>query len=364
MSSPAPAQKPAQGPQVHHLRRGEILFAEGDTSRAMYLLKSGMIRLFKKKGEAFIELDTVHSGQILGELAFLDGNPRSASAEAIGDCTLVEISGPAFQETLARCPEWLKILLKTIVSRLRNASTRIRQLDAATVGMDYGDKDGVKSKNYAYLNYTETLKICTGLLLAASRGKKNNKNESEFSVHVANRFINQIMGVPTSKISSLVDIFVHNGIMETPNLWVHGASAIMKDDVFIDDFINYLNDENLADLNARHNISVRGYFIMSLILKHLGPAALEQATPGELTSVNLATIRIQHQGTNGKEPFRWDEVTELVKLGYISSINTRSAEETITQVEVAELLRAYKFQRIQMAINALNDQKRAPTGKR
>jgi len=50
------------------------------------LVKTGMIRLFKKKGDSQIELDTIHSGQVVGELAFLDGNPRSASGEALTDC--------------------------------------------------------------------------------------------------------------------------------------------------------------------------------------------------------------------------------------------------------------------------------------
>jgi CRP/FNR family cyclic AMP-dependent transcriptional regulator len=359
MSAPAEIKKPTSGPTVTQLKRGDVLFSEGDTSRAMYLLKTGMVRIYKKKGEAFIELDTVHSGQILGELAFLDGNPRSASAEAIGECSLVEISGPAFQDTLARCPEWLKILLKTIVSRLRNANTRIRQLESASVGMDYSD--GVKNKNYAFINSIDCLKICTGLLLAASRGKKTPQNHFEFSVNTANRYVNQIMGIPTAKISSMVEIFVHNGIMETPNLWVHGATAIMKDDGFIDEFIRYLNEENLADSNKKHVISVKGYYIMSLILKALGPEALKNPKPGDLTSVNLAGIKIQQQATTGKEPFRWDEVTELTKLGYISSIDTRSTDESITQIDVFEFLKAYKFQRIQMALHALNEQKRSPT---
>src|SRR5580658_176073 len=87
----------AGGTQMRKLKRGELLFAEGENSRAMYLIQNGMLRLYKKKGDANIELDTVHSGQIVGELAFLDGNPRSASGEALTDMEIIEISGPAFQ---------------------------------------------------------------------------------------------------------------------------------------------------------------------------------------------------------------------------------------------------------------------------
>ena len=77
-------------------------------SRSMYFLKSGMIRIFKKKGDSQIEIDTIHAGQIIGELAFLDGNPRSAGGEALTDCTLVDISAQNFIETMAKLPDWMK----------------------------------------------------------------------------------------------------------------------------------------------------------------------------------------------------------------------------------------------------------------
>src|SRR3954469_11463229 len=114
---PPPAGAAAPGPQTRRLKKGETLFAEGENSRAMYYVKSGMIRIFKKKGDSSIEIDTIRSGQILGELAFMDGNPRSASGEALTDCELTEISGPTFQAVFNQMPEWLKILLKTIVGR-------------------------------------------------------------------------------------------------------------------------------------------------------------------------------------------------------------------------------------------------------
>src|SRR4051812_22223696 len=108
------------------LKKGELLFSEGEKSRAMFLVKSGAIRLFAKRGTSDVEIETIRSGRLLGELAFLDGNPRSVSGEALTDCELVEVSGPTFVEVLHKTPDWLKILLKTIVQRLRAATARIR----------------------------------------------------------------------------------------------------------------------------------------------------------------------------------------------------------------------------------------------
>ena len=61
-----------------------------------------MIRLFTRRGNTNIEIDTIRPGQILGELAFLDGNPRSLSGEALTECELVEISGPTFVDVLSK----------------------------------------------------------------------------------------------------------------------------------------------------------------------------------------------------------------------------------------------------------------------
>ena len=54
---------------VRRLQKGDLLFKEGDSSSAMYLIRSGMIRIFKKKGDQQIEIDTLRSGQIVGEMA-------------------------------------------------------------------------------------------------------------------------------------------------------------------------------------------------------------------------------------------------------------------------------------------------------
>ncbi|HAR41840.1 MAG TPA: hypothetical protein DCS07_04300, partial [Bdellovibrionales bacterium] len=166
---PAPAPAPAPAQTARHLKKGELLFAEGENSRAMYFLKTGMLRIFKKKGESHIEIDTIHSGQVVGELAFLDGNPRSASGEALTECDLVEVSGPVFQDVLTKMPDWLKILLKTVVARLRTASTRIRQLESASVAVDYSDKDGKRNSHYVYLSPIDVLKIASGILLVCAR---------------------------------------------------------------------------------------------------------------------------------------------------------------------------------------------------
>ena len=218
MQPQTPSAKPAQtGPQIRKLQKGEVLFNEGDNSRAMYYVRTGMIRIFKKKGDTSIEIDTIRSGQVLGELAFLDGNPRSASGEALTDCELMEISGPTFQAVLVNMPDWLKMLLKTVVGRLRTASTRIRQLESASTAIDYSAKDGKRSNQYVYLSPIDVLKICSGILLVGARNGTAIGGGVDLRVGLLNRYVYQIMGIPTAKITTFLDILAQGNIVTMVN---------------------------------------------------------------------------------------------------------------------------------------------------
>jgi CRP-like cAMP-binding protein len=368
MGLPARQPQPAaaaplidSGPQKRHLKKGELLFAEGENSRAMYLLKQGMIRLYKKKGDSVIELDTVHSGQVLGELAFLDGNPRSASGEALTECDLVEISGPAFQKLLSSLPDWLKILMKTIVQRLRTASTRIRQLETASTAYDYSEKDGKRSAHYVYLSATDVLKVLTGLLLVGSRNGIAVANGTDIRVGLLQRYCNQIMGIPVAKITSLLDVLADAGLV-TFGQGDESGKVYLRDADFLEQLITYLNEENLLEPSKRHDLSPRGFLVMSVIAKHLGEYKADEKTG--LTLVNLGEIRKQEARPDGREPFRMEEFAEMVKFKYATSPNVKSNSEMYTAVKADVFAHHYRLQRVVLGINAANEQKRKSGGGR
>jgi len=358
MSAAAPIQKPAgapaaQGPQAKKLTKGDRIFTEGENSRAMYLLKSGMVRIFKKKGDSAIELDTIRSGQILGELAFLDGNPRSASGEALTECELLEISGPAFQQTLAAMPEWLKILLKTVVGRLRAASTRIRQLESASTQFDYNDRSGKRESHYVYLSMPEVMKAATALLLVGARSSQKNPDGGvAVSGGLLNRYACQIMQLPTSKVTSVLDLMAGCGVIKILD---NGEDISLLQPDFLEKYIAYANEENLIDPSKRHDLSPRGFFMMSCIAKHMGNFPENEEGVSE---VNLAAIRKVEAAARGKEVFRLDETSELIKLGYCTQINLKSSDAALTLVKAKPFLQAYQYQRIMTAVKALNETKK------
>ncbi|MBN23003.1 MAG: hypothetical protein CL678_17090 [Bdellovibrionaceae bacterium] len=357
----APAQKQTststgvQGPQRRILKKGELLFSEGENSRAMYFIKRGMIRIFKKKGQSQIEIDTIRSGAVLGELAFLDGNPRSASGEALTDCELIEVSAHTFTATLNKMPDWLKILLKTIVGRLRSASTRIKQLEQASTAIDYSSK-GSKSTSYVYLSPHDVLKICTSILLSNERSAK--KTEEGTTVHFLNiqKYANSVMGVPVAKTTTLCDALTESMVLSQP---AEGADQeiIVKDPDFLERFISYSVEENLAEPSKRHDLSIRGFIIMTLISKYFQQFPKDDSTG--LTKVNIAEIlELEKKNHDGKDAFRIDEFVELEKLGYCSPLNMKAEGESYTDIDANRFSLHYRFQKLNHAIQKINENHR------
>ncbi|CAG0967336.1 partial putative signaling protein, partial [Rhodocyclaceae bacterium] len=73
--------------KVEFRRAGEIIFEMGQPGNVMYVIKSGKASI--RVGDRIF--DTVEKGATIGEMAILDGSPRSATAIAVTDCEIVAI---------------------------------------------------------------------------------------------------------------------------------------------------------------------------------------------------------------------------------------------------------------------------------
>lgn len=360
--SSAPAAKQAAPQASAHptqriVKKGELLFSEGDTSRAMYLVRSGVIRIFKKKGDTPIEIDTIHSGQIVGELAFLDGNPRSASAEALSECELTEISGPSFQAVLERMPDWLKIMLRTIVGRLRTASTKIRQLETASIAIQYDEQSGKRNQNYVFISPYDAMKISTAILLVGIRNGESKDLGIEVKSALLQRYANQVMGVPMAKITAYIDVLHNVGVVTTDVKEYKNISCFLRDPNTLEKFIGYLNEENFLEAAKKHDITPRGFLIMRLIMKYLGDVQADAETG--IAKLNIAEIHSKEMAAQGgKEIFRMDQFPELVKVGYATNLAVNSATEILTDIKVESFKNHFRMQRLVMELHALNEQKR------
>ncbi len=97
---------------------GQVIFSAGDTGREMFIVRTGSVEL--KIGETVLE--TVEQGGIFGELALVDPAPRSATAIAGPDCTLVLLDASAFNDLVRRVPSLALEVMKVMARRLRRVN--------------------------------------------------------------------------------------------------------------------------------------------------------------------------------------------------------------------------------------------------
>ena len=109
---------------VRRFDRGEELIAEGDRSRNVFLLLSGCVKVAKASSETLLAIRA--GGDIVGELAALDGEPRSATVTTCGRDPVVacDVSGPDFVAVLARNPRAFAIITASITAKFRAATRR------------------------------------------------------------------------------------------------------------------------------------------------------------------------------------------------------------------------------------------------
>ncbi|MGC8743869.1 MAG: cyclic nucleotide-binding domain-containing protein [Verrucomicrobiia bacterium] len=99
---------------------GSIVFNEGDPGNGLYLIKSGKIQVLSNvgKGEEKV-FATLGKGDILGEMAIVENEKRSATAKAVEDSELYFIPRDIVLEVLERSPKFALSMLREISRRLR-----------------------------------------------------------------------------------------------------------------------------------------------------------------------------------------------------------------------------------------------------
>jgi CRP-like cAMP-binding protein len=340
--------------KIIKLNKGDVLFNEGDKSEAMYYIQSGAIRLFKKKGQSFIELGILRQGEVLGEMGFLDGGPRSASAEALYTTEVVEVNSTQMAQQLKQFPQWLSILLKTIVQRLRKANETIRQLEASSTTINYS---GDGSSIYEFLNHHDVIKISTAMILCAVYKSQKTSSGFEFPLPRLIKYANQVMGVPQAKISELIDGYEKIGIAKINRANPENVIVTVGNPDFIEIIINFITEENTKTEAKKIKFSSKALVVMETILKHISKFPPDKET--NLSEINImGIINAEKLASGGKEPFKIEDFSELVTQKMATEIQTQNKDIWLTKLNPYELAKMYKIQKFLKEVERINELKR------
>lgn len=116
-------------------RKGEIVFHQFDESRQFFVVMKGKIRIYhlNEAGEE-TTVNIFPPKQLIGEFSLVDGLPRSATAEAITDCTLLEMSSSKGIDHLTNVPGLALSMCRQIADKVRwttKYAETVSRLDAA-----------------------------------------------------------------------------------------------------------------------------------------------------------------------------------------------------------------------------------------
>ena len=193
------------------LQPGEVLFNEGDRGEIMYLIREGKIKITKGKGDEEKTLAVLKEGDFFGEMAIIDGSPRSAGAVAVTPVSLLVIDKESFKEKLSANP-LIEYVLETLTRRLRTADEQIRLLT-------------IKS---------EERRVLAHIITKAKESGKETEGGIEVSPFSFENLA-YVTGISENKVKDYV-----NKLVQVSLVTLNENSLVIKGITDLDDYLRYI----------------------------------------------------------------------------------------------------------------------------
>jgi CRP/FNR family cyclic AMP-dependent transcriptional regulator len=111
------------------IERGATIFAKGDPGNSLYAVCAGTVKISVPSADGKDAVfNLVGEGEIFGEIALLDGRPRTADATAMSDCELMVIERRDFLSLVRSQPEIALKLMEVLCARLRHTSEQVEDV--------------------------------------------------------------------------------------------------------------------------------------------------------------------------------------------------------------------------------------------
>jgi CRP/FNR family transcriptional regulator, cyclic AMP receptor protein len=193
-----------------HFRRGEVLFHEGDPGDTLFIVASGAVKVVvpSEEGEEAI-LATLRRGDFLGELALLDGAPRSAGAVALEATDVLALPRDRFAALVASEPAIRDALLKSL-------STELRRLTAHVAELHFLDLTGRLAARLARL--------------AQEQGHRSPDGSVLLDSPLTQTDLAAMIGATRQSVNKLLGEFVADGLlrMERDTIVIPDVAALLK----------------------------------------------------------------------------------------------------------------------------------------
>ena len=110
-------------------KAGEVIIHEGEENRDLYILSEGTLEVSVQDKSKKIVVSEIASPEILGEISFLNGSPRTATVSAKTDVEIFILSYEKVQQELSDIPTWFKMVLLAFTNRMKSCDVTIKEYD-------------------------------------------------------------------------------------------------------------------------------------------------------------------------------------------------------------------------------------------
>lgn len=130
--------------------QGEVIFREGDPGEVLYMVQSGQVRIFINSldGSETSVILFGRAGDIFGELAVIDGLPRSATAVALDKTTLYTIQRQVFSQHMRHMPQLSFNFMHELTKKVRYNTLQMDSLTSLPVPQRLARKLMEMAQNY------------------------------------------------------------------------------------------------------------------------------------------------------------------------------------------------------------------------
>jgi len=138
----------AQKASTRKLAKGEVLIKKGEAGDSLFLVHYGWMKIVTEdsKGDELI-INKCGPGETIGEMALIDGAPRSATVIALEDAEVLELKQDVFEEILDKRPDVSLSIIRSYSNRLRFSTTYIER------AIDWSQK--LAEGDYSFIEQTQ-----------------------------------------------------------------------------------------------------------------------------------------------------------------------------------------------------------------
>lgn len=320
---------------VRKLAKGEQLFKEGDSPDALYVIKAGRIAITKSKGSGEVVLAEKSVGEMLGEMAFFDAKPRSAGAKAMVENTeVVQLPFAALHAQFKTFPEWLRAIVKTVNSQLREANLRIKNLEQAANDSEEAFPPHLTSKLIAIIS-----------LMGFKCGKQI-ENGLEIPYPLLREYCIQVFQQPTNKMDKLMEVLQELGHMKFEDLGEGRRRVVIVNATVVHGFSDWLYKYIFADESKRKTVEEREMPALNALIFYG-----KLAGPNDKGEVKVSLTDMQNNSMKDLGAlFNVIDADPLAKIGLVQEKQSEDGGVLTMKFNLADLESLYPFWQIVYAL--------------